>query len=155
MADDFVDLTYAKSGGYLEALQSIVAAGVCPFCPEHFNWHPNPILRRSRGWLLTESMQPYEGAARHYLLICQTHKESLAELGNSDMLEVLQLSRHATQLYAAELGVHSEAVGGGLMFRFGDTRHTGATVKHLHAHVIFPQIDPASERAVPVYFPIG
>ncbi|MBP7057414.1 hypothetical protein KBB08_02900, partial [Candidatus Gracilibacteria bacterium] len=45
--------------------------------------------------------------------------------------------------------------GGGLTFRFGDSIYTGATVRHLHMHLIVPTVNPETKQALPVSFPIG
>nr|AIA13850.1 HIT domain protein [uncultured bacterium]AIA14240.1 HIT domain protein [uncultured bacterium] len=143
----FVDLEYARSDNYRQVLEEIIASGVCPFCPENFRWHPNPILGNSGDWFATESMQPYEDTDKHVLIIGRTHKEELAELTGEDLSAVHALARGVLKWAGAG--------GGGLMLRFGDTRFTGATVKHLHFHVIVPEIDPDTDRAKPVWFPIG
>ena len=44
-------------------------------------------------------------------------------------------------------------MGGGFCIRFGDTLHSGATVKHLHAHLIEP--DVKNKKYEPVSFYIG
>lgn len=64
-----------------------------------------------------------------------------------DMADILKLAHWAEKKY--------QIVGGGLAMRFGATRYTGATVCHLHAHLIVPTIDPRSGRAKTVLFPIG
>lgn len=38
--------------------------------------------------------------------------------------------------------------------RFGNTDYTGATVSHLHAHLIYPEVDK-SKKSKTVNFPVG
>ena len=45
--------------------------------------------------------------------------------------------------------------GGALAMRFGDTNYTGASVAHLHFHIISPKINKKTGRAKTVNFPIG
>ena len=45
--------------------------------------------------------------------------------------------------------------GGGLTLRFGEQNYTGATVLHLHFHLIVPKLKPKSKLAKIVNFPIG
>jgi dihydrofolate reductase len=146
-AREMVDTTYAKSGRYLEVLEEILAHGVCPFCPEHFDWHPNPILKEDNGWLITRSMQPYEHTAEHFMLIRQAHAERLEELTDEDWVTVGRLCRWAVSEF--------DLSGGGLTFRWGDPVYTGATVRHLHAHLIIPELNPETGHAKVVSFPIG
>jgi len=39
--------------------------------------------------------------------------------------------------------------------RFGDSSVTGATVLHIHAHLIVPKINEKTKKARVVRFPIG
>jgi len=142
----FVDPRNARTDGYAEDLAEIQAAGVCPFCPGNFNWHPNPILARDGHWFVTAIGQLYDNAERQLLIIGDVHKEELWELTKEDMASILELARIVTD---------DQTPGGALAFRFGDPKYTGATVKHLHVHIIVPQIDPETQRARPVMFPIG
>ncbi len=142
-----VDPTYAKTEEYQRVIETIAADGNCPFCPEHFNHHKKEILATEGDWLLTTNSWPYTNTKHHLLLICKTHKEELRELSGSDLTAVLKLSNWAVD--------HLKIQGGGLIVRFGDTRSTGATVCHLHFHLIEPEIDPTTDRAKTVSFPIG
>lgn len=142
----FVDPRYAKSETYAKDLAEIQAANICPFCPDGFKWHPNPVLARDGDWFVTASGQKYDNAERHLLIIGDVHKEELWELTDADMCSILELAKVVTD---------DQAPGGALAFRFGDTNYTGATVKHLHVHIIVPQIDPETKLARPVMFPVG
>jgi ATP adenylyltransferase len=143
----FVDQHYARSVDYSKDLTEIAAAQVCPFCPENFHWHPNPVLREDGQWLITRIRENYENADQHFLIICREHKEWFGEVSGADWEAVSRLA----QWVADEFGI----TGGAMMLRFGDTRLTGATVRHLHFHLTQPVVDPATNRAIPVYFPIG
>jgi len=45
--------------------------------------------------------------------------------------------------------------GGGVAMRFGKTDYTGASVSHLHFHIISPELDKKKKRSKIVSFPIG
>jgi diadenosine tetraphosphate (Ap4A) HIT family hydrolase len=123
----------------------IVAERVCPLCPP-LKWHTKPILEDDGKWFITENSHPYEAAQHHLLIIPKRHIELLSELETEDLESILALSNWATREF--------DIRGGGLTMRFGETLFTGATVKHLHAHLIVPKVD--GDRVVsPVYFPIG
>ncbi len=142
-----VDLTFAKSAEYRQILESVSQAGNCPFCPEHFKYHKEPILKKNGSWLLTRNSWPYKNAAEHFLIISTVHKETLDELSGADLLAVKKLTSWAQTEF--------KLAGGGLTLRFGDTTHTGATVCHLHFHLIVPKINRRTGRAHTVRFPIG
>lgn len=142
-----VDLAYAKTEHYTKVLHEIVDQGVCPFCPGNFKWHPHPILREEDGWFITAQLQPYEHTAHHFLLIRSVHAERLEELADKDWVTLGKLCRWAVKEF--------DLPGGGTTMRWGETKYTGATVRHLHAHLIVPEINPTTGRAYPVSFPIG
>lgn len=141
-----VDPRSAKSARYRAILKEIEGIGICPFCPGNFRWHTKPILRREGGWLITENFKPYENARYHFLIIKTDHRERLEELTPRDWSALLHLARWAVKKFKIK--------GGGLALRFGDTAHTGASVCHLHAHLIVPRLNK-NKRAETVWFPIG
>lgn len=141
-----VDPRHAKTERYAEDLAEIVAAEVCPFCPENFHWHDHPIIARDGKWFITESSHPYENSQMHFLIIGQEHKVILAELTGTDMSCILRL--------AAKVQYDNGLRGGALLMRWGETFYSGATVAHLHAHLVVPRVDPPGE-VQPVWFPIG
>jgi diadenosine tetraphosphate (Ap4A) HIT family hydrolase len=140
-----VNIHYAKSGMYKDVLHEIKAAKVCPFCPRTFKWHTKPILKTIGNWFVTESFQPYKNTAHHFLIIGKKHKENLEDLSALDWEEISRLQKWTVKKYHLR--------GGGIAMRFGDTAHTGATVSHLHLHLIVPKLKQG--RAVPVWFPFG
>lgn len=143
---NLVNPTFTKSDGYGKTIAEIIEAGICPFCPEHFLWHPWPILRRSGDWIITRSGWPYENTAHHFLIIGDKHLIADIDMSDADDLHVKNLTRWAVDWYGLK--------GWGRIARSGDTDHTGATVQHLHFHLIEPRIGPDG-KALTVYFPIG
>lgn len=144
-SNKLVDNRYAKSGMYKKVIDEIASQKVCPFCPETFKWHTKPILKRLDGWLITENFSPYENAKFHFLIVGEKHKEEMSELTPKDWRSITSLISWATNEFKIK--------GGGITMRFGDSLYTGATVKHLHLHLISPEVK--SGKAKPVYFPIG
>lgn len=136
-----VDTRFAKSEEYKSVLSTIKKEGKCPFCPDNFKYHKHPILESSHDWFISESSWPYENAKHHFILLKVFHTERIKELLPGDMSDVLVLVQWATR----EFGIK----GGALAMRFGDTAHTGATVCHLHFHLIVPK------KGKTVNFPIG
>lgn len=139
-----VDPRNARADGYKEIMEEIVSEKVCPLCPP-MKWHPNPILKDDGRWLITNISHPYPDSAHHLIIISKKHVEQLSELAPEDLQSVLDLAKWATEEF--------NITGGGLTMRFGDTLYTGATIKHLHAHLIVPKVK--GKKVSPVYFPIG
>lgn len=140
-----VNPRFAKSGFYGKVINEIKQVGVCPFCPKTFKWHTKPILRRTKDWLITENFSPYKNARYHFLVISKSHKEGFHNITRKDWLEISKLVCWAIRKY--------EIKGGGLTMRFGESDYTGATVTHLHLHLIVPKLKHG--RALTVEFPIG
>lgn len=136
-----VDSRYAKSEEYKRIIKEIENEGKCPFCPENFKYHKHPVLKERGGWMLTKSSWPYKDTKQHLLIIGKDHKEHISEMSSADWESVNYLSNYAVNKFSLK--------GGVLALRFGDTVYTGATVCHLHFHLIAPQ----ARRTV--LFPIG
>ena len=144
MSDALVVASAARSDDQRGVLEQILAGGFCPFCPEHlFKHHTQPILRETTHWWFTRSRWPYACTKHHFLIICKQHIESLSDppLMNDPtiMLEQMDLVAWAIECY--------NLVGGALFVRFGDPRFNGASVKHLHWHLLQANVDmPGYEK---------
>jgi diadenosine tetraphosphate (Ap4A) HIT family hydrolase len=73
-------------------------------------------------------MYPYNGTRRHILFISRRHVESPAMLSPAAWRELGALSKWAIQSFRIP--------GGSIFMRFGNTEYTGATINHLHAHIV-------------------
>lgn len=126
-------------------METIVKDAVCPFCPEHLKkYHKKPIFMENASWILTQNQWPYEGAEVHFLLILKRHEENIEELLPSEWADFGELVRRARNI---------TPLSGGLVgMRFGDPTFSGATVRHLHAQIIFPRVDP--ETNLPFQVPL-
>lgn len=143
----FIDKQYAKNPRYRRQLERFERAGTCPFCPEQFPLLRKPILHKAGQWFVVWNTHKYKNSRRHLLIVSRQHKESLQDLSPRDLADVIRLVRRLAKTYAIR--------GGGLFLRFGDTRFTGATVKHLHFHLVVPKLTQTRDKAEPVYVPIG
>lgn len=129
------------TGEYEGVIERIASQGKCPFCPDNFRYHKNPVLKKSEGWFITKSSWPYENSRHHLIIISEKHVEDLAGLTIEDLTAVKELADWAVRKFRIK--------GGALAIRFGDTDYTGATVCHLHFHLIAPQ------KSKTVNFPVG
>jgi ATP adenylyltransferase len=129
--ESHVNLERARSAEQRRTMEEIHDGGYCPFCPENLQInHKMPILRRGEHWTLTPSQWPYENTRVHLLAISAFHAVRLRDLppvAGSELLEHMQWAE-------AEYDIES----GALALRFGDTADNGASVAHLHAHLIVP-----------------
>jgi len=143
----FVNVKNARKGQYKKVIEEIAKTGKCPFCKENFKYHKKPIFKRKNGWFLTNDSWPYKNAACHLLIIGDKHKENFSELTKKDLEAVAFLANWAIKKWNIK--------GGGIAMRFGKTNYTGASVGHIHFHIISPKIDKRNKRSKTVNFPIG
>lgn len=145
MNERHVNLGNARHDDQREVMQESVDDGVCPFCIESLRkYHKQPILSAGEHWLVTENQWPYEYTDSHYLLIARNHIETVADLP----LEAFEdLGRQVKWLVSDR-----DIAYGGLAMRFGDTRYTGATVSHLHAHLLQAKKDLPEDAKVKFKF---
>jgi len=143
----FVNLKNARTGEYRKVIEEITKTGKCPFCKENFKYHKKPIFKKRGNWFLTDDSWSYKNAALHLLIIGEKHKEKFSELTKKDLEAVSFLTKWAIKKW--------EIKGGGLAMRFGDTNFTGASVSHMHFHIISPEINKKTNRSKTVNFPVG
>lgn len=129
MSKDFLNLNHARTDEQKALMEKIEEDGVCPFCWEHFEkYHPKPVLKKTDWWIVTENMSPYGNARIHYIFVYKEHITSPSELTKEGILDLFDLMKTIEE--------EQEIPGGAMMMRFGDTRYTGGSVTHLHAHLI-------------------
>lgn len=138
---DYVNLDNARLEDQHQVMKGIAADGVCPFDEAYLaNYHKQPILQQGKYWMLTLNQWPYEHTQVHLLAIARKHVESIDELPVGAGEELFEHVRWAIAEYKIDFG--------GLAMRFGDVRHNGASVNHLHAHIIVPDKDKPADAKV-------
>jgi diadenosine tetraphosphate (Ap4A) HIT family hydrolase len=118
-----------RTADQLTEMQRLEAAGVCLFCPDGLAaQNRQEIVLRTRHWSVTPNAFPYRGTKLHLLLLPDQHAADLLDLDpavQADFWTVLGQVREQFGLDYYGLGV-----------RNGDCRYTGATITHVHAHVL-------------------
>jgi len=147
MKTKFVNAKNARKGEYKGIIKKIAKTGKCPFCKKNFKYHKKPIFKRKNDWFLTDNSWPYKNTAVHLMILGEKHKEKFSELTKKDLESVAFLVNWAVKKWNIK--------GGGLATRFGNTEYTGASVGHIHFHIISPQFDKNKKRSKTVNFPIG
>lgn len=146
--DDFAYIAKAEDrAGYKELLQKELAAHICPLCPEGLKMGHNAILKSINGWNLILNEFAYAHTKVHALIIPQAHQTNLTALSSVDMESVRLLATWAIE--------HFQIKGGALTLRFGDAHYSGASVRHLHFHIITPEHDENIDDNAIVSFAVG
>jgi len=135
MADESKKQVDIKNAGvikrdeYVKVLEKIIEEGGCPFCEGNLmRHHREPILSKGKHWLVTKNAWPYEGAKHHFLLISNTHIESIEDASPDVWSELHEHWNKLQNKFQLE--------GATLFIRSGDTKMTGASVCHLHAQIV-------------------
>ncbi len=127
----FINTKNTLNENYREILKNISRDNVCPFCEENLpKYHPKKILFKTDYWIVTTNAWPYSGTKHHFLLIYKKHITHLKKIPQRATTDMLEITKGLTAQYKIE--------GGSLLMRFGKSESTGASVEHLHAHLISP-----------------
>lgn len=129
----FTDLANARFADQRQVMEENEAAGECPFCWENLHkYHLEPIWKQGEHWLVTANHWPYNHTKHHYLFIYRDHIENPEGMSAAGAHELITLTNQLIKEFAIP--------GGGLFMRFGDTRYSAGSVKHLHAQLVVPDI---------------
>jgi len=143
---DARNATIVKRSDYAQTLDAIIAGGFCPFCEEHlFKHHRQPLEHKNKHWLVTKNSWPYEGSRYHFLFISRAHIEATEDLSPMMWADLQKLYRKVVR--------EKNIKGATLLLRSGETRFTGASVNHLHAHLITGS--PRTKKTEPIKAVVG
>lgn len=126
----YVDSNNANrpSGNYARVIDQIAKDGICPFCEENLEkYHKNP-LEKKKYWTVTNNMYPYKPTLHHKLFIHRAHVTHIHQVSAEAWQELREIYLHEVSKNSVD--------GGTLAMRFGNTKFTGASVSHLHAHLV-------------------
>jgi ATP adenylyltransferase len=128
-----------RTAPQLAEMRRLEAAGECLFCPDVLARHnTQQVLMNTTHWTVTPNAFPYPGTALHLLLVPGEHVTDLLDLSpaaREDFWTVLAAVRRDHRLTYYGLGI-----------RNGDCRYTGATIRHVHAHVL---VGPSPDHPAP------
>ena len=132
-------MDHARTDEQRRHMEDLEEAGICVFCPEHFEeHHREPVEITGEHWYVTKNDFPYVGTAAHYLIVAREHVKSFDELPDEAGAELWSLKRQLKE----RLAPAAEA----MVERSGAMRYNGASVAHLHVH--FVALDPEPEKTV-------
>ena len=135
-----VELPNARHAEQIAIMKRAIEDGVCPFCFENLeNYHPEPIEFITDEWVVSWNAFPYEFTKICILVIARKHIESSKEISPKGWAEIGEIIKRLEE----ELGMDY----GTMVMRFGDASKTGASIRHLHFHLVqsdpnHPEYDP-------------
>jgi ATP adenylyltransferase len=130
-----------RTGDQLAEMLRLEAAGICLFCPESLRSHARQdVLFETRHWAVTPNAFPYRGTKLHLLVVPQRHVNDMLDLDEEALADFWTALKRIRERYSLD---HY-----GLGVRNGNCSFTGATIAHVHAHVLVG--DPGLDPEVPV-----
>jgi diadenosine tetraphosphate (Ap4A) HIT family hydrolase len=134
--DTLYDIEAGRSDEQRRYMRELEAAGVCIFCPEHFErYHREPIEHSGEHWYVTKNDFPYAGTVAHYLIVPHLHVASFDELPDEAGAELWAIKRR--------LKAQLEPLAVATVERSGAKELSGSSVAHLHTHFVALDDSPA------------
>lgn len=119
----------ARQPDQIKKMVQLKKDGVCFLCNKNFTkYQDTPILREKKWWVVRKNDYPYEGSKIHLLLVYKKHTDSIESINPEGMVELFDHLRWVRKKFKIK--------GSTLIMRFGDSSYTGATITHLHAHLV-------------------
>jgi diadenosine tetraphosphate (Ap4A) HIT family hydrolase len=125
----------------LAEMRRLEAAGTCLFCPAELRAHARQeVILETAHWAVTPNAFPYAGTRLHLLVVPHQHVNDMLDLGDAALADFWATLRTVRARFGLEYY--------GLGVRNGNCSFTGATIAHVHAHVVVG--DPSLDPEVPV-----
>lgn len=135
---ELFELAHTRVASQKARMEECTRLEICPFCWKNLAiYHDAPILKQGRFWVITANDHPYTGARYHYLAIYRDHVSTIGHLDPESSHELFRLFSNFCEERRIE--------GATIVMRFGEMVYTGATIRHLHAHIV----SGASREEVP------
>jgi ATP adenylyltransferase len=125
----------------LEDMIRLEAEGTCTFCPEHLAKDSDRrVVHRTSRWTVTPNEFPYRGTRLHLLLVPDEHVTDMLDLSDEAKADLWT----ALDWVRAEYGLTFYS----LIARNGECEFTGATVRHVHLHMLQGDVDDPRHEGV-------
>lgn len=147
--NNFVNLENARNEKQFSVMKKIKDEGFCPFCRGNLDKSElEPTLKIGKYWSLRKNRWPYENTRVHLLIIHNKHAEKLGDISSEAWAELLGLIQWAEKKFKLKSGAFG--------MRFGNPLRNGATVDHLHCHIIAADVTNRDDpKYKPVRFRVG
>jgi ATP adenylyltransferase len=130
-----------RTAEQLAEMERLEAAGICLFCPAALREHARQrVLFETEHWSVTPNEFPYAGTRLHLLVVPHQHVNDMLDLGDAALTDFWAALRTIRESFGLDYY--------GLGARNGNCSFTGATIAHVHAHVLVG--DPSLDPEIPV-----
>jgi ATP adenylyltransferase len=126
---DHYNLEAGRSKAQVENMKQLAEAGRCFMCYENLiTYENNRIEFETDHWIVTPNAYPYEHTTLHLLVIARRHVKTMTDLTHEERADLGEAIAQVEERFKLD----SYAFG----LRSGDFRYNGASVEHLHGHVV-------------------
>ncbi len=138
-SNKYVDLANCRSNDQKHQYQQILEEGYDPFeTVERIKKLGNEVVYENKNWIAFQN-QHYTDRKNHFVVIAKRFVTEPSELQIAEKFDLFEAYEDLTNMY--------DILGGMLVMRFGDTRLSGASVKHLHFHIV----EPNPNTSIPMF----
>lgn len=124
-----------------EHMLSLEAANECLFCdPDLVRHRKNTLFFESEHWRVVDNAFPYHNTKLHLMLIPTSHVSDMVDLSEEAQLDFWNVLKWCHDNW--NLTYY------GLGSRNGDFYATGATIAHLHLHLIVGDVHDENHKSV-------
>lgn len=129
------DISNTREVKQREIMEELAQTGECFLCPsvieristKYAGVSTLPI-HQGTFWFIKKNDFPYEGTVLHLLIVPKRHLTRVEELTSDEFLELQEM--------ITWVNTTNNVKGASLFMRYGDTSYTGATLAHIHFHII-------------------
>jgi len=122
-------LDNARTPEQLQRMGRLAKKFGCFFCKGNYlKVGASPALHQARYWFIKKNDYPYKGAVHHYLIASKTHVTKVTDISPSAWAELLKVIKW--------LEKRLKVKGGSIFARSGEMAYTGATLDHIHFHLL-------------------
>lgn len=115
---------------YRQQLEQILESKQCPFCPGGETLKEQEIIKQTEMWLAKENSYPIPNSLYHFMIFPARHIEDTSDILAKEWQDLTSLRLWLKNKYKFN--------GDVMYIRSGEPMVTGATVTHLHWHLIVP-----------------
>jgi diadenosine tetraphosphate (Ap4A) HIT family hydrolase len=135
MSQPLQDLSNTRVREQREIMESLAVTGECFLCSDTItriaalypDFATTPIHEGDYLFVKKNDF-PYEGSVLHLLIVPKRHVTSVEDFLPEEFLELQDMIRW--------INITFNVQGASFFLRYGDTSFTGATLSHLHFHVV-------------------
>ena len=119
----------ARSQQQKEDMEKLAEANACLFCKEGLTLTNKRVLFKGTHLYITPNDFPYKGVVHHVMVVPKRHIITPEEMTSEEYEELFTV-----MLPWLRENLKMDGCSG--LFRFGNTKRTGATINHFHIHFI-------------------